>query len=192
MHPVGVVLFGVLTSVSSLSNPSHSIPPTQAFAVACYGQSVPTASCNTQALANITSARAMEGLGPISLPTNYTKLSLDKKMVAISNAERTARGLSALPETAADDKLAAHGADQGTDPIGPAGHAWGSIWAGVADPLAADYLWMYDDGPASPNSECQHAGDPGCWGHRDNILGSTWASAGAGHDGASLAELFVQ
>jgi hypothetical protein len=29
---------------------------------------------------------------------------------------------------------------------------------------------MYDDGPGSPNADCRHRGDPGCWGHRHNTL----------------------
>jgi hypothetical protein len=192
MLRVVAVLMIALTHLSPMANPKKSIPPTAAFAQACYGKTNPSKACDTQAIANINSARTAEGLGPITLPGDYSTLTLNQKMVAVSNAERSARGLSVLPETKADDKLAKQGAVAGTDPIGPAGHGWGSIWAGVADPLAADYLWMYDDGTHSPNGDCVNKGDPGCWGHRDNILGAAWTSVGAGHDHASLAELFVQ
>ena len=68
----------------------------------------------------------------------------------------------------------------------------GSNWAGgVADPLAADYLWMYDDGSDSSNPDCPRAGAPGCWGPRDHIPGPGWTSMGAGDDLASVNELFV-
>jgi len=37
--------------------------------------------------------------------------------------------------------------------------------------LLADYDWMYDDGPGSPNLDCPSASVSGCWDHRRNILG---------------------
>jgi hypothetical protein len=178
-------------TVTPAADPPNT-PPTQAFAIACYGKTKPTKACAKEATKNINSAHTLEGLGPIVLPGNYSSLNLTQKMIAVSNAERTIRGLPAVVETAANDRLAKKGAKASTDPIGPSGHAWGSIWAGVADPLAADYLWMYDDGPGGINLDCQHPGDPGCWGHRHNILGASWLTAGAGHHDDSLAELFVQ
>jgi hypothetical protein len=186
------VLLSAFTGFVPASNPPHSIQPTAAFARACYGRTRPTLSCDKKAIANINRARALESVGTISLPVDYASLTLDQQMVAVSNAERTSRGLSALPEVKADDNLAKAGAVAQTDPTGPAGHAWGSIWAGVADPLAADFLWMYDDGPGGVNGDCPTPDAPGCWGHRDNILGAAWTTMGAGHDHASLAELFVQ
>jgi hypothetical protein len=48
-----------------------------------------------------------------------------------------------------------------------------SNWAGTSDPLLADFVWMYDDGPGGGNLECRPPTDNGgCWGHRQNILGS--------------------
>ncbi len=186
------VLFAV-TGTSSLSNPHKSIPPTAAFVRACEGVSSPTHACNTAALEDIDHARAVEGLKPITLPATFSSLPLDDQLVAVTNAERSARGLHRLTQKTAYDDLAQVGADHNSDPIGPAGRGWGSNWAGgVADPLAADYLWMYDDGPDSPNGDCPQAGAPGCWGHRDNVLGTGWTSMGAGHHQASLTELFVQ
>jgi uncharacterized protein YkwD len=179
------------------SNPKHNVKPTVAFERACYTGTAPTAACNRQAIKNINRARGEESLPAISLPGDFAKLSVDAQIVAVSNAERTARGLKALTETAANDSIAQTGADNDTDPVEPPGFpaSWGGNWAGVADPLAADFLWMYDDGPGGPNGDCQQAGDPGCWGHRDNILRASWkttgAGAGAGSNGASLAQLFV-
>ncbi len=43
--------------------------------------------------------------------------------------------------------------------------------AGQISPLDADYGWMYEDGYGTFNIDCTSPSDPGCWGHRDNILG---------------------
>jgi len=190
---IAVAVLFAMTGTSSSSNPHKSIPPTAAFAAACEGLSSPTPACSTAALENIDFARAVEGLKPMTLPAKFSSLSLDEQLVVVTNSERSARGLRPVTQKAAYDDLAQVGADHNADPIGPAGRDWGSNWAGgVADPLAADYLWMYDDGPDSPNGDCPEAGAPGCWGHRDNILDAGWTSMGAGHHQASLTELFVQ
>ena len=51
----------------------------------------------------------------------------------------------------------------------------GSIFAQDYTPLGADYAWMYNDGYGGTNLDCTTPSDPGCWGHRDNILGP-WAT----------------
>jgi hypothetical protein len=43
--------------------------------------------------------------------------------------------------------------------------------------MGANYFWMYDDGPGSPNADCTPSNQSGCWGHRDNILGFGRATA---------------
>lgn len=61
----------------------------------------------------------------------------------------------------------------GNDPNGPSGTTWGSNWAGgEASALLADYDWVYDDGPGSPNMDCTNALANGCWDHRRNVLGN--------------------
>jgi uncharacterized protein YkwD len=194
---ISIIVFALASltvgSSAGLSNPPHSIPPSAAFDATCFGPSSPTAACNSAATADINAARAEEGVAPLQLPSGYSSAPVNKQLVEATNAERTGRGLPSLADKRAYDRLAQVGAQHDTDPIGPASHGWGSIWAGgVADPLAAVYLWMYDDGPDSPNLDCPQAGAPGCWGHRDNILGPYWTSVGAGHAARSLAELFVQ
>ncbi|HEX4492103.1 MAG TPA: hypothetical protein VH914_12925 [Acidimicrobiia bacterium] len=189
---VTCVSLGFLGAGGATAASPPNIPPTAAFGNACYGQRA-THACDKQAILNINSARATEGLGPIALPANYKSLTLIQKEVAVSNAERTARGLSKLPAKLAWAKLAKTGAVNNTDPIGPSGRGWGSIWAGgLGDPLAADYLWVYWDGPGSPNGDCVNPGDSGCFGHRNNILGPFWTAMGAGKAPGSLAQLFVQ
>ncbi len=161
-------------------NPASSIPPTTAFAYACWVSDPNLAACNSAALTNINNARATEGLGPLVLPSDFYSLGTVSQLVAVANAERTSRGLAALPENTSLDQAAAQGAVGGYDPIGPNGYNWGSnISWGSPTALSADYGWMYDDGPNSPNIDCKSAGDPGCWGHRDNIL-AQWPSGAAG------------
>jgi len=191
MRIAAVLIAALVSGAAPAADPPQSIAPTTQFAIACYGKQKPTPACDKQAIANINRARAMEGVKKIKLPANYASLTLTQQEIAVSNAERVDRGLSKLPERASLDKLSKQGAQTNSDPIGPANHGWGSIWAGVADPLAADFLWMYDDGPNSPNLDCQNPGDSGCWGHRHNIINPDWKAMGAGHDHDSLAELFV-
>ncbi|HWE57977.1 MAG TPA: hypothetical protein VG435_20920 [Acidimicrobiales bacterium] len=181
--------------------PAKSIAPSSSFAQACWTASVNIANCNAAALADIDRARASEGYGPLALPGNFSSLSSVQQEVAVANAERTSRGLPALPENATLDYLAAVGAQAdgglGLDPTGPNGYSWGSNIAwGDPTALAADFGWMYDDGPNSENIDCSVAGAGGCWGHRENIL-SPWGGAqGAAvyvHNGTvNLTELFVQ
>jgi uncharacterized protein YkwD len=192
MRIAAVLLSALISGAAPAADPPQSIAPTARFAQACYGKQGPTAACDKQAIANINRARAMEGVGHIHLPANYANLTWTQQAIAVSNAERVDRGLSKLPERNSLDKLSKQGANANADPSPPPGvHGWGSIWAGVADPLAADFLWMYDDGPGGTNFDCVNPGDPGCWGHRHNIINPSWKAMGAGHDGDSLAELFV-
>ncbi len=111
----------------------------------------------------------------MTLPNDWYQLSPAEQLFVATNLERTARGLPPMTGMASTlDQAAAQGAAQPGDPLPPSGFPtgmWTSNWAGgVGSPLEAIYLWMYDDGPGSPNADCQQAGDPGCWGHRDNIL----------------------
>jgi uncharacterized protein YkwD len=174
-------------------NPRHNVQPTMAFERACYNATTLTVACDKQAILNINRARQAELLPGLRLPAGFAGLSAQAQVVAVSNAERAARGLSVLTSTPAADTVAQAGADLRTDRLEPAGFhdAWGGNWAGVADPLAADFLWMYDDGAGGPNRACTRAGAPSCWGHRDNILGTSWTTTGAGSAGASLTQLFV-
>jgi hypothetical protein len=53
----------------------------------------------------------------------------------------------------------------------------GGAWSGGFNVLAADYMWMYDDGwagtlSATSNIACTSATTAGCWAHRDELLGS--------------------
>lgn len=158
--------------------------------------------CIASALADINAARASEGVGAMVLPSNFASLTIPQQLLIVSDLERIGRGLTPILGLAAPlDADAQQGAVAGGDPVPTSftGDAWGSNWeGGYASTLEADFGWMYDDGPGSENLDCAAAGDPGCWGHRDNIL-RAWDAPlvmGAGYTpngqyGASMTELFM-
>ena len=177
-------------------DPAVSVQPSVAFTQDCYSN-VASAQCDEVALAAIDQARAGEGLGPLALPGNYAALSPDSQVLAVANAERTSRGLPSLAENPALDGLAQQGVVAGRDPQGPPLYGWGSNIAwGYATVLAADFGWMYDDGPGGDNIDCPTTVSSGCWGHRKNILAPWGGEAGAGFQNAngttSYSELFVE
>lgn len=174
-------------------------PPGPAVAAACSAGST-VASCDQATLSAINSLHRSEGLGRLALPRNYASLSYVGQIVAVTNAERTSRGLPALRGPRwAYDLLAAAGAAHGDDPAGPSGATWVSnMAAGVWTPLQADYEWMYNDGPGGSNADCTATSQSGCWEHRDNILSPWPGSIGAavyraqGPDQLTFAELIVK
>jgi hypothetical protein len=184
---------GSLAAITA--RPLTNIAPTPAFAAACYAETSPT--CNTLALAAINTAHSAEGLPPMALPADYNTLTVIDQLLAVTNLERASRHLPAFAGPNPNlDTLALAAAQATTDPTGPPDTTWASNWAyGYATPLAADYVWMYDDGIGSSNIDCTPTNQTGCWGHRQNIL-VTWAgtmgAATTTTGGAnSLTELFV-
>jgi uncharacterized protein YkwD len=163
-----------------MADPSASVQPSAAFNADCDGLQT-AAACNSAALTSINAARASEGLGPLVLPANFNSLDTVSQLIAATNAERTSRGLPSMAPNATLNGMAAAGAQAGSDPYGPRGYSWGSnITWGYATPLAADFAWMYDDGPGGTNVACKSAGATGCWDHRHNILAPGAGSIGAG------------
>ncbi|MHB8694285.1 MAG: hypothetical protein ACYDHH_23850 [Solirubrobacteraceae bacterium] len=155
------------------SNPSVNRDPSAATSQAC-GQAPVSLNCDIAALADINAARAGEGIGPMALPTNYESLTQPQQLLVITNLERIGRGL--IPASGLSRSLnaaATDGAQTNTDPNPTLvyGNVMASNWAGgVGSPLFVDFLWMYADGVGSHNLDCNAPSDPGCWGHRDNIL----------------------
>jgi|SRR5579863_2675269 len=149
---------------------------------------------------NINSCRAAEGVGPLTLPSNWSTLTPVQQGFVLIDLERVNRGLAPIVGLSpALSRLAAGGAANGEDPSFPAGnYGGGAIWAGAGSVLAADYLWMYDDGPngLDTNLACPSAGAPGCWGHRDIILwdsggGQLVAGGGYAGDGSSVSLAYL-
>ncbi|MGA2970202.1 MAG: hypothetical protein ABSE75_10390 [Acidimicrobiales bacterium] len=143
-------------------------------------------SCNAYVLEAIDNARAEENLSPMVLPTNWTSLTIPEQMFVITNLERVARGyppylgLNAKLDHAAmsaalleHDPQLASGFAVGFNALGA--RAWGGSWSEGFDTLAADYVMLYDDGWGgtldTSNITCTSPTAPGCWSHRDELLG---------------------
>jgi hypothetical protein len=124
--------------------------------------------------------RLAEGLPALNVPASFWSLTPAEQLFVLADQERVSRGLPPiLGLSSVLDQEAAAGIANSTDPTltsVPAGTtmvAWAANWAEAQTLTLAQFLWMYDDGPGSGNIDCQSAGDPGCWGHRNNILGLT-------------------
>jgi hypothetical protein len=161
----------------------------------------PGSNCNAggaMGIAAINACRAQESVGPVKLPSNWGSLSAVQQGFVLINLERVNRGLPAIVGLSGSlNTLASAGAAGGTDPSFPAGGfiGGGAIWAGAPSIVAADYLWMYIDGPGGDNLDCTSAGDSGCWGHRDIILwdkpGTLVSGGGARTSGGNISSAYV-
>jgi hypothetical protein len=204
-------------------NPARSVQPRPFFLSSprCYGGQ-DSARCNAMVLRAVTRARqVLEKLTGMSFSLSaYEQLTPAEQLFVAVNLERTDRGLApATVLTRSLDRVAQIGANRDEDP--PLGQVpdplpgggqvigLGGNWAGGWDnALGADYGWMYDDGPGGANGACNRRNQSGCWGHRNNILGTFNSNAlcggernelalGAGHVtsgkayGDSETELFV-
>jgi hypothetical protein len=155
--------------------PALDFPATQAMVGSCDSSAGAARACDAASLRAIDSARASEGLGPLELPAGYEDMGMAAQLVAVTNTERTSRGLPAWHSPDGNlDLLAERALSSATDPNGPAGTTWAANTAyGTLTVLQADYEWMYDDGPGGTNPGCSASGHSQCWWHRDNIL-SPW------------------
>jgi hypothetical protein len=164
-----------------------------------------TSQCVSVYLGAIDAARQSEGIGPMNLPSDWFSLTPTQQTFVVTNLERVDRGLPPVEGLVGSlDTDALAGAQSNGDPSygGSLGSpmSTGSIWSwtenGQANPLVADFFWMYSDGPS--------------WIHRNNILSAgcsdaagAYCVAGAGAasttfencvlscSGLSVAELFV-
>ena len=190
------------TGIVPPKNPSRSLAPSPDFMASgsCASRSNSRA-CNREVLKAIAHARkVLEKMGGMSFSlTAYLKLTPAEQLFVTADLERTERGLP--PATVLSrslDKVAQLGARRGEDP--PLGRVparlpgggqvvgLGGNWAGGwLNALGADYGWMYDDGLKSPNEDCTNQSRSGCWGHRDNILGTFSSKAACGGGASALA-----
>lgn len=157
--------------------------------------------CNSQILKATTRARSLlEKMGGMSFAVAaYDKLTPIEQLFVTVNLERTARGKApAVVLTRSLDKVAQDGANSDADPPLnkvpnplPGGGRWiglGGNWAGGWDnALGSNYAWMYDDGLGSDNGDCTKTNKSGCWGHRDNILGTFSTKGRCGGQQSELA-----
>jgi Pentapeptide repeats (8 copies) len=192
------------TGIVPPKNPSRSLSPSPNFMASSSpcAQHGNNSACNRQVLKAISHARKvlekMGGMSSFSM-TAYLKLTRPEQLFVTADLERTERGLPAATVLSKSlDKVAQIGArDDNDPPLGkvpadlPGGGAvvgLGSNWAGGwPNALAADYGWMYDDGLNSPNEDCTKSNTSGCWGHRDNILGTFSSKAACGGGASALA-----
>jgi hypothetical protein len=172
---------GVSSSLTC-ANPCVSTRP-----ILTYLRYANTPSCTAYVLRAINRARGVEGVSAMALPSNWHSLSPAEQLFVLVDLERVDRGLppylglnarlSAVAEQAArhyTDPQLATGFAVGNDPQRVPGI--GGAWAATSSTLEADYIWMYDDGwagsvAATPNAACTFRGAPGCWSHRDQLLG---------------------
>jgi hypothetical protein len=145
-------------------------------------------ACTNYILQAINNARAIEGVRPMVLPSNWFGLSVPEQLFVVADLERTARGLPPyLGINAALSADAQHAAATNSDPAVALGFpiandaqgspGFGGAWSGGYAVLAADYIWMYDDAwggstAKTSNIACTSASAAGCWAHRDELLGS--------------------
>jgi hypothetical protein len=165
----------------------------------------PPSQCDQLWVQAINQARQAEGIGPMSLPSNWNYLTPEEQMLVAVNLERSARQIAPVEgltdvlgasaeqaaASAADPALSASysGYAVGLGDYQASKYDEGSIWSGSSPDegvLKGIWLWMYDDGPGGFNVGCPGGGGAGCWEHRDILLGqvtgtsSTTTLMGAG------------
>ena len=148
-----------------------------------------SSGCLDSVLHNINYARSLEGLGPLVLPSDYASDSVPVQQLIITDEERGDRGLA---EFTGLDPCPLRLRRPLLPPAQTLSHRRrylyyesAAIFAQDYTPLGADYAWLYNDGYGGTNIDCTSQSDPGCWGHRDNVLGP-WSTNTYpdGHDGS--------
>ena len=197
-------------ATNGTSNPPHSVTPAPDYLNVCAPVGADTsAPCLRVTLEAIDAARAKEGVRPMTLPADFSQLTVPEQLFVAVNRERIDRGLAPFTGlTTALDVRAQKGADALQLPPRP-GDAYPSVgteWINAVDNgLDADYQWMYDDGPDSGVPGCSSHKASGCWADRHMVLhrfGSDHLAMGAAFDasgdttpgdqgGSSLAALFA-
>lgn len=204
------------TNVAVPSNLTNYTCTSQGGSRSCTGVCVtgplPTlntsAACTAVALQAIDRARASEGVGALRLPSNWSRLTVPEQLFVLADLERVDRGLppyvSLVPQLSSIAQAAAGAARDPSDSAPGVRGDSGNWSTAAASPLIADFEWMYSDGFGGANVNCTHRGAPGCWGHRNDILGTytgvtcSTCSMGAGfdprfrNDGPVYTELFVE
>ena len=198
------------TTGGSVADPATNVPPTPDYWPTCSASGASSQTCINAVVTAIDNARALEGVGPMVLPSGFATMSTAVQTFVVSNLERVDRGLQpAAGMVSSLNTISAGAANNDADPslpswspIGPfSPNRWGSNWAGDLNALAADYDWMYDDGwgpSGSYNLDCTSATASGCWGHRHNILSTyngeeliTGVASVVQSQWTSIAQIFV-
>ena len=184
-------------AVNTLTNPTANITPNPDFLVAtnnpCYTGTGPaingSASCTDYIVQAINNARSQLGAHALTPPSDWYSDTVAQQLFVILSLERTALGYPAyLGINPNLSKVAQAAANNNNDPS-PVGAPkypllynsagtpeMGGSWSAGFNVLAADYIWMYDDGWGSSgantsNVGCTSATSSGCWAHRYELLG---------------------
>ena len=174
-------------------NPGGNISPAPGYSGPCGSVAAPSPYCPS-GLTTLYGDRQVEGLSPMSLPSNWPSLTPPEQLFVLTNLERVDRGLAPIPGLAANlNAYAQAGANAQRDPsFPPYANGGGANYSSSPSLVTSLAMWMYDDGPGGTNSTCPPTGGGGCWGHRDIILGQYKAPAlmGVGY-GPSTTQMFV-
>ncbi len=138
-------------------------------------------STDAQCLADLNGDNALQdGVGPMTLPSNWATLTGSEQIFVGTNLERIALGEAPIPNLVNTyDADVQTGLQNDADPATTLTNNWDSIWAGAfATPLSAIYGWLDNDGPGGANLDCTTATAPGCFGHRDGLLTDPASSIG--------------
>jgi len=166
---------GANESATGIADPAENVVAKPNYVDTCAATGLDAStSCTSAVLAAIDRARALEGVGPMVVPTDFTQLSVPEQLFVAVNLERVDRGLAPfVGMTSSLDANALRGARTANDPPDPGNSylLFDGEWAGgSANALDAVYGWMYDDGLNSGNLDCLRQRAAGCWGHRHGIL----------------------
>ena len=184
---IGVSGVAVSSGGSRIAAPSsasaavrRNVAPRPNFLQAC-SISTDTTACRSQEILAINNARHIESLPSLRLNLGaFIRLSAAQQVFVITNLERVVRHLPPVDAmTSQLNTAAAKGVAESTDPQfrgwtlsgQKVVTSWVSNWSGGLSTLGADYFWMYDDGIGF-NVACKSIKSPGCWAHRDNLLGA--------------------
>lgn len=177
---VSLLIPANLAWAASLPNPTSNVAPN--YYDTCYVDGSQSKACGTTILKQMNAVNKTEGEKKVVLPPDYYQLTPGEQVFVVTNLNRLAFGLPAIPAMNADANTYAlgntsSGALGNTDPTVPGSLttgqpviAWDSNWAEDINVLSSDFNWMYNDGLGSFNIDCTTANASGCWGHRDNIL----------------------
>jgi len=166
----------ITLTANPLTNPVANLTPN--FVGTCWEDGYLSLNCQQAEVADIDSALASEGVGPLTWPAALSNLPLADQEFVVTNEERVLRGLAPIAgmETAADQNALA-GAQAGEDPpiqAVPGEIAAEGNWAEDYGALGSDFDWIYNDGPGSFNIDCPSgSSSSGCWAHREAILTNT-------------------
>lgn len=115
--------------------------------------------------------RTAEDVGPVTLPSNWSRLDPAQQLLIAVNLERTDRGEQPIAGLSRRlDADAKKGAKDSTDPSTTLPASWWGVYAFPPSSLGDVWAWTYDDGLGSLNTGCTIANRSGCWGHRDALL----------------------